>query len=80
MKRWAGSRRRKLRPTQYKKDSIHSKIILGLKLLYFFSHRIGVEKALKFLKSEYFLTEWSHSYIVLALTSALLPRFESGRS
>ena len=49
---------------QYKNDSTQSKNFLVLKLQRFFTIHIG-DKAIS--KQESFLTELSHSYIVLAL-------------
>ena len=58
-----------LEQRQYEKDSIQSKIIPILKLPRFFPHRIGDEKSAAISKLELRLTEWSRSYIVLALGS-----------
>ena len=52
---------------QYKNDSIQSKNIPVLKLTRFFTCCLGDEKARQFQNWNFFLTEWSHSYIALAL-------------
>ena len=56
-----------LEQRQNKRDSIQSKIIPILKLARFFPHHVGGEKARQIQSWNYFLTDWSHSYIVLAL-------------
>ena len=53
----------------YKNDSIQSKKFLVLKLPRFFPRRIGDEKEWQF-QNQNFSTEWSRSYIALALRYA----------
>ena len=60
-----------IEPRQYKNDSIQSKIIPRLKLPLFCPDRKGGEKARQFQSLELFLTEWSRSYIVLALVTEI---------
>ena len=62
----------RLEQRQYKNDLIQSKIIPILKLARFFSHCIGGEKERQFSKLELFSTEWSRSYVVLALATSIL--------
>ena len=56
-----------LEQRQYKNDSIQSELIPILNLARFFSHCLGGEKERQFQSWNYFLTEWSRSYIVFAL-------------
>ena len=56
-----------LEQRQNKNDSIQSKIIPSLKLAYFFPHRTGGDKGRQIQSWNYFMTEWSSSYVFLAL-------------
>ena len=56
-----------LEQRQNKNDSIQLEIIPILKLPLFSPDRIGGEKSAAISNTKLFLTEWSRSYIVLAL-------------